>query len=177
MRLTLRTLARLARRHALPFRGPRDRQAGGGKPVCQGACGKDPPGDPAAPADRPTAHRGPTRVDPNIVASYLDNELDPDQVAELEKKCLTSDVHLAEVASVHQILSLIGQKAKVPTEARHRMYHLIKGREAVKPRAVRASLQTEPSPVSEPVQPWVTPPPPPRPWIERFGPVAAGRRA
>jgi hypothetical protein len=111
-------------------------------------------------------------VDPNIVASYLDNELDPDQVAELEKRCLTSDVHLAEVASVHQILSLIGQKAKVPTEARHRMYHLIKGRESVKPRAVRASLQTEPSPVSEPVQPWVTPPPPPRPWIERFGPVA-----
>ena len=79
---------------------------------------------------------GPDAADPNLVASYLDNELDPDQVAEFEKKCLTSDVHLAEVASVHQILSLIGQKAKVPAEARHRMYQLIKGREAVKPRGV-----------------------------------------
>src|SRR5437899_1323036 len=57
---------------------------------------------------------GPDAIDANVVASYLDNELDPDRVAELEKKCLTSDVHLAEVASVHQILSLIGQKAKVP---------------------------------------------------------------
>lgn len=115
---------------------------------------------------------GQDSVDVNVVASYLDNQLDPDQVAELEKRCLTSDVHLAEVASVHQILSLIGQKAKVPVEARRRMYQLIKGREAVKPRAPRASHQTEPEPVSEPVQPWVTPPPPARPWIERFGPVA-----
>ena len=79
--------------------------------------------------------KGPESVDANVVAAYLDNELDPDQVADLEKKCLVSDVHLAEVASVHQILSLIGQKAKVPTEARHRMYRLIKGREAVKPEA------------------------------------------
>src|SRR5262249_19156984 len=46
--------------------------------------------------------------DPNIVASYLDNDLDPKGVAEYEKKCLTSDVHLAEVASVHQLLSLLG---------------------------------------------------------------------
>src|SRR5262245_29230971 len=65
---------------------------------------------------------GPDAVDANHVASYLDNELDPDQVNELEKRCLTSDVHLAEVASVHQILSLIGQRAKVPAEARRRMY-------------------------------------------------------
>lgn len=116
---------------------------------------------------------GPEAVDANVVASYLDNELDPDSVAALEKKCLTSDVHLAEVASVHQVLSLIGQKAKVPAEARRRMYHLIKGRESVHGQAPRASKQTEPETVSEPVQPWVTPPPPPRPWFERFGPVGA----
>jgi hypothetical protein len=116
---------------------------------------------------------GPDATDPNLVASYLDNELAPEDVAEFEKKCLTSDVHLAEVASIHQILSLIGQKAKVPTEARHRMYHLIKGRESVAVRAPRASQATEPSPVSEPVQPWVTPPPPRGHWIERFGPAAA----
>ncbi|GAC1465751.1 MAG: hypothetical protein NVSMB9_05660 [Isosphaeraceae bacterium] len=116
---------------------------------------------------------GPDSIDANIVASYLDNELDPEEVAELEKRCLTSDVHLAEVSSVHQVLSLIGQKAKVPMEARHRMYQLIKGRESVRPRALRASRQTEPPPVSEPVQPWVTPAPPPRPLAERFGPAAA----
>src|SRR3954453_3089952 len=73
---------------------------------------------------------GPDSSDPNLVASYLDNELPVEQVTEYEKRCLTSDVHLAEVASVHQILSLIGQKAKVPPAARQRMYRLVKGREA-----------------------------------------------
>ena len=68
-------------------------------------------------------------VDPNLVASYLDNELDPDAVAEYEKKCLSHDVVLAEVASVHQILSLLGHKVKVPAAARARMYQLVKGRE------------------------------------------------
>ena len=115
--------------------------------------------------------KGPDAVDANIVARYLDNDLDPDQVAELEKKCLMSDVHLSEVASVHQILSLIGQKAKVPVEARHRMYQLFKGREAVKPMASRASRQTEPAPRSEPVQPWISTPLPSRPPWERYGPA------
>lgn len=116
--------------------------------------------------------KGPDAVDANVVAAYLDNELEPDKVADLEKKCLVSDVHLAEVASVHQVLSLVGQKAKVPVEARHRMYQLIKGREAVKPEADRASRQTEPRPMTEPVQPWISPPPPHRPWLEQFGPAA-----
>jgi len=116
---------------------------------------------------------GPEAVDENVVAAYLDNQLDPEPVAEFEKRCLTSDVHLAEAASVHQILSLIGQKAKVPEEARHRMYHLIKGREAVRSRAPRASRLETPKPVAEPVQPWVTPATPGRPWYERFGPAAA----
>src|SRR3954453_4123188 len=115
--------------------------------------------------------KGPDAVDANLVARYLDNELDPDQVAEIEKKCLTSDVHLSEVASVHQILSLIGQKAKVPVEARHRMYQLFKGREAVKPMASRGSRQTEPTPRSEPVQPWVSAPLPTRPFWEQYGPA------
>ena len=54
-------------------------------------------------------------------------------MAEFEKKCLTSDVNLAEVASVHQILSLLGQKVQVPPKARTRMYQLVKGRETVAP--------------------------------------------
>ncbi len=83
---------------------------------------------------------GPDATDPNIVAEYLDNVLSPEGITGFEKHCLRSDVHLAEVASVHQILSLLGQKAKVPPEARNRMYHLIKGREvapASLPRAGR----------------------------------------
>ena len=75
---------------------------------------------------------GPDGVDPNLVASYLDNELDAEAVAEYEKKCLSHDVILAEVASVHQILSLLGHKVKVPAAARSRMYQLVKGRESTR---------------------------------------------
>ncbi len=112
---------------------------------------------------------GSDATDPNLVSSYLDNELDQDLVPEYEKLCLTSDVHMAEVASVHQILSLIGQKAKVPDEAKNRMYHLVRGRETVakKPRTSQPAAAFEP----EPVAPWVTPLPPSRPWYERYGPA------
>src|SRR5262249_11123627 len=114
---------------------------------------------------------GPEGTDPNLVAGYLDNELDQDLVPEYEKLCLTSDVHMAEVASVHQILSLIGQKAKVPTEAKNRMYHLIRGREAIvpKPKPRPAASALEPEPIG---RPWETPPPPSRPWYARYGPAA-----
>jgi hypothetical protein len=115
---------------------------------------------------------GSDATDPALVASYLDNELSPEQVAEFEKRCLTSDVHLAEVASVHQILSLIGQKAKVPPEARQRMYRLVRGREAVRPEPARVAATMPAEPAAAPIAPW-TPPEPVRrsPW-ERFGPLA-----
>ena len=116
---------------------------------------------------------GPDATDPNVVASYLDNDLDPDAVAEYEKRCLTSDVKLAEVASVHQILSLLGQKVKVPAEARTRMYQLVKGREALRPRAPETKRAQAPEPLTKPIQPWVVPELPRRSWIERFGPLAA----
>jgi hypothetical protein len=117
---------------------------------------------------------GPDATDPNVVASYLDNDLDPDAIAEYEKKCLTSDVKLAEVASVHQILSLLGQKVKVPAEARTRMYQLVKGREALRPRAPEAKREHDPEPLTKPIQAWVVPETPRRSWLERFGPLAAG---
>ncbi len=125
-------------------------------------------------------------TDPNLVAGYLDNELPADQVAEFEKLCLTSDVHLAEVASVHQVLSLIGQKAKVPTDARNRMYRLVRGRETSKaqpdanpPKAPKpakpavAAPHREKAPVSEPIAAWSSNVPTQRSLIERFGPAAA----
>lgn len=116
---------------------------------------------------------GPEATDPNVVAAYLDNELGADEVAEFEKKCLTSDVNLAEVASVHQILSLLGQKVKVPEGARTRMYGLVKGREAIVPRRKSSRRREAKEPVTKPIQPWVVPETPKRPWIERYGPAAA----
>jgi hypothetical protein len=117
---------------------------------------------------------GPDGTDPNVVASYLDNDLDPEPVAEYEKQCLTSDVKLAEVASVHQILSLLGQKVRVPAEAKSRMYQLVKGRETVRERSPSNRKPQSPEPVTRPIQPWVDPDPIRRSWIERFGLVAAG---
>ena len=115
-------------------------------------------------------------TDPNLVAGYLDNELAPEQVAEFEKRCLTSDVHLAEVASVHQVLSLIGQKAKVPQDAKLRMYRLVRGRESTKghaappPKPASPTPRTRP-PIVEPISSWSNAVPTRRSMLERLGPA------
>lgn len=79
-----------------------------------------------------------SKLDTNSVAEYIDNVLPDGEITEVEETFLNSDVHLAEVASCHQILTLfLGQPTEVPPTARQRMVGLVKGRESVVRRPAR----------------------------------------
>jgi hypothetical protein len=90
----------------------------------------------------PTAF-GPNGTDANDVAEYLDNELESDQIADLERLALESDAHLAEIASCHQILALVlGEPIQVPPKAKERMYGLVRGKEAIPNRKAQPNPKT-----------------------------------
>ena len=70
----------------------------------------------------------PLGPDANMVSDYLDNSLSPQAVNEVEAKCLESDVHLAEVAACHQIMTQVLADPKHATEGnKERLYALISG--------------------------------------------------
>src|SRR6187431_391224 len=85
--------------------------------------------------------------DANTVAEYLDSALTQDRVAEFERVCLESDKHLCEVASCHQILTIVlGKPADVPMELRERIYALGNPERAVS-KAAQAAAAAGPEPV------------------------------
>ncbi|MBX7164877.1 MAG: hypothetical protein K1X74_00890 [Pirellulales bacterium] len=64
--------------------------------------------------------------DANNVAEYLDNMMSAAKVADFERACLESDVHLAEVAGSHQILALVlREQAEVEPGMRQQIYELV----------------------------------------------------
>ncbi|MCA8995818.1 MAG: hypothetical protein KDA80_02505 [Planctomycetaceae bacterium] len=80
--------------------------------------------------------------DPNLVSDYLENVLAPSQVLELERLCQASDIHLAEVAACHKILTMVlGQKIEVPEATRQRMHALGSRKAPSAPSPTESTLQ------------------------------------
>ena len=82
-------------------------------------------------------------LDPNLTAEYLDHQLAAEHLDKFEAYCLSSDTYLAEVASVHQILSnVLGEPARTSRDCRLRCYDI--GRPRAELTAFTESHRTTP---------------------------------
>ena len=91
-------------------------------------------------------------LDPNSVAEYLDNVMPPESVGDFERICLESDMHLAEVASCHHVLTMVlGQPADIDPAAKQRMYTI------PTELAERKRMRVEPAHVAAAGQPLTAP--------------------
>jgi hypothetical protein len=94
-------------------------------------------------------------LDANTVAEYLDNTLTGDTTPDFERVCLESDVHLAEVAACHEILSLVlVQPAEIDPATRQKMYGLLNQTAA---QLAKASPSKIPTASNAPIAPVAVP--------------------
>ncbi len=94
-------------------------------------------------------------LDPNSVAEYLDNVMPPDSVGDFERICLESDMHLAEVASCHHVLTMVlGEPADVDLASKQRMYAIpaaLEERKRVRIEAAHVPMTSQPLPLATPL--------------------------
>jgi len=72
-------------------------------------------------------------LDPNYVAEYLDHQMESGIQEKFETYCLSTDRFLAEVASVHHVLSnVLGEPARTSRECRLECYDALKSQHKAK---------------------------------------------
>ena len=65
-------------------------------------------------------------LDPNYVAEYLDHQMPAGMQDKFESYCLSADKYLAEIASIHHILSnILGEPARTSRDCRLKCYNAL----------------------------------------------------